>query len=220
MIARETDSSSKDKKKKWLKGVVDEDEKDIYQEEIKSVSNSTVFVSDKACRLWNSDENFFQSFDINHLRQSGPTCVSNVLAMLCNLTPQHFQKPFADVNTQCPLSWSDALKQYDKKLAYCSSDCRRLKYYLNELIGHDDLFTISFYTGDSNRQPRKITKEPDESGYIIGSHIIILHRNIIHDSTLDRGVHIDDYDWNGVPLGEYFAKRIFRVVPKDFSRGI
>ena len=76
----------------------------------------------------------------------------------------------------------------------------------------DDLFTISTY---SPTCPSFIGAEPDDTGWICGSHFVVLHRETIYDSVLD----------GPVPLSEYsdctrYVKRLFRVVPKDHPRGL
>ena len=72
-----------------------------------------------------------------------PACLS----MLTGVPAAEFRGPNGahPVNTQDPVDWSNTMKQYGMKLAYCSTDCRQLKYYLPELVAHDDLFTLSYY---------------------------------------------------------------------------
>lgn len=80
---------------------------------------------DANCRLWPpSDESYFRDRIIRALQQTGPHCVSTVLAMLTGDAPETFQ---GKVNTQDPVSWSDALMRYGMKLAYCPTDVRKLK---------------------------------------------------------------------------------------------
>ena len=69
-------------------------------------------------------------------------------------------------------------------------------------------------------KPKCITREPDLTGRIIGSHIILLHRDTIFDPCAGVGCKAIDYNWGGYKLGQLFTKRIFRVVPADYPRGI
>jgi hypothetical protein len=70
---------------------------------------------DDSCHLWASGhEAFFRDREIVPLRQTGRHCVSTVLAMLVGTRPEDFQ---GRMNTQDPVSWSDALKPFGVKLA-------------------------------------------------------------------------------------------------------
>ncbi len=105
-----------------------------------------------------------------------------------------------------------ALGDYGMRLAYCPADARKLKHYLGELIALDDLFTLSYYTtGNSN----DILGEPDEDGWVTGSHVVILHRDKIIDPQTGTAV-------NALRHGckDKHTKRIFRVVPAGFPRGL
>lgn len=183
----------------------------------KTVSSSTKFAPDYRSSLWRDRSGpFFRDIILKHRRQKGPTCVSTCLSILTGLKPEEFQRPKNDVNTDCPVSWSDALQPYGMKLAFCPIDCRRLKYYLPELIEHDDLFALCFYCSDGP----DILQEPDEDGRIVGSHIILLHRSLIYDSCKSAPLPLDDFTYGGVPLGELYTKRIFRIVSADYHRGL
>lgn len=95
------------------------------------------------CNIWpEKEDRFFQDKIIMPIRQDGPHCVSTVIAMLSGVSPRLFQ---GEINTQDPVSWSNALKQYGMKLAYCPFDVRKLKYYIDELIELDDLFLLCYY---------------------------------------------------------------------------
>ena len=217
--------SSSSKRNQWLKSSVSDEEEDEDHDDIVTEQASD-FESDATCSIWRDRDRdrdtttgttapFFRDFRVKHRQQMGPTCVSNVLAMLTNQRPETFQRPNCDLNTQCPVSWSDALLPYGMKFAYCSTDCRRLKYYLHEIIEMGDLFVVSYYTGESDMHPERITRDPDESGNIIGSHIVLLHLDKIYDSAKYHGDGIDCTQY-----GEKFVKRIFRVVPSDYHRGL
>jgi hypothetical protein len=73
---------------------------------------------------------------------------------------------------------------------------------------------------NSASHPGEITKHPNATGRVIGSHIILLFRSMIYDSTETGPKPIEEYSWGGKPLGAWFTKRIFRVVPSDYPRGI
>jgi hypothetical protein len=135
--------------------------------------------------------------------------VSTVLAMLTGEDPKSIRP---QINTQDPVSWSKCLQAHGMKLAFCSTDCRRLRHYLEDLLALDDLFTLSYY---SPTEPAAICSDPDEDGWICGSHIVLLHRDQILDSA--SGVCSDVREHPGM---EHFTKRIFRVVPSDFPRGL
>jgi hypothetical protein len=165
---------------------------------------------DLHCNLWpNRDEAFFRDRSIRARKQSGPHCVSTVLAMLSGSEPGAFQ---GRVNTQDPVSWSFALRESGLKLAYCPTDARKLRFYLPELLAIDDLFTLSFYCP---RQPSDVLRDPDERGWVCGSHIVILHRRSILDPASGAGS-----DANSHPCLDMQTKRIFRVVPAGHERGL
>ena len=74
-------------------------------------SNLKDFRPDPNSVLWFDDDRiecissisrppFFRDLSIDIRIQSGPTCVSTVLAMLSGRDPTDFQKPIANVNTQ------------------------------------------------------------------------------------------------------------------------
>ena len=205
---------SSSKRDQWIKN--ENSPVDDLDDDIVTLQSSD-FESDKICPIWKdfSDGPFYRSFHVKHRQQMGPTCVSNVLAMITSHRPEEFQKPRCDLNTLCPVSWSDALRQHGKKLAYCGTDCRRLKGYLPELLTLGDLFVICYYTGMSDEHPECITADPDEHGDIIGSHIVVLHVDKIYDSAKYHGDGIDAQEY-----GEKYVKRIFRVVPVDYHRGL
>ena len=165
---------------------------------------------DRTCALWpQSNESYFRDRTFRVLRQSGPACVSNVLAMLTGQTPDYFQ---GIINTQDPVSWSEALRPWNMKLACCPTDIRKLKYYMRELVELDDLFTLSYYTtNDANI----LLGNPSADGWLTGSHIVILHRNLILDSGIGEAIEAFDHVCN-----EYHTKRIFRVVPANHPRGL
>jgi hypothetical protein len=123
--------------------------------------------------------------------------------------PEELQE---EINTQDPTSWSDVIRLWGMKLAYCPSDTRKLRFFMEELIALDDLFTLSYYTAP---EPATILRDPDESGWICGSHIVVLHRDRILDPS--RG---DSMDAREHRCNNRYTKRIFRVVPKNYFRGL
>ena len=153
--------------------------------------------------LWpNREDVFFRDHAFIPQRQTGPHCVSTTLAMLTGTSPETFQ---GTVNTQDPRSWSAALAPWDMQLAYCPTDARKLKFYLEDLLSVDDLFTLSYYTSHSAEE---ILADPDPSGWVCGSHIVVLHR----DKTIDPASGKVTYAWDHACMG-FHTKRIFRVTP-------
>lgn len=165
---------------------------------------------DLSNRLWpNNTDRFFPDVNIVPQLQEGPHCVSTSLAMLSGTEPEDFQ---GVVNTQDPYSWSKSLYPHGMKLAYCPTDVRKLGFYMDELVQLNDLFTLSYYT---TRNELTILSDPDESGWVCGSHIVVMHRDKIYDSmTGDVTNALEDI------CNIYNTKRIFRVVPADSDRGV
>ena len=174
------------------------------------MSSRTQAIYDQNATLWqNKNEYFFRNHEIQPIAQRGPHCVSTVLAMLTGKTPEEFQ---GKMNTQDPSSWSQVLQPYGMKLAYCPMDARKLKFYMNELVAMDDLFTLSYYT---SLDPTDILGDPDSKGWVTGSHIVILHRKEILDPATGTATSALEHYCN-----HYHTKRIFRVVPSDHIRGL
>ena len=170
----------------------------------------TSAVYDRNATLWhNKDEYFFRDRTIQPMLQQGPHCVSTVLAMLTGKAPEDFQ---GRMNTQNPGSWSKVLQPYGMKLAYCPTDVRKLKFYMDELIAMDDLFTLSYYT---SVDAKDILGDPDSTGWVTGSHIIILHRDKIFDPQTGTVTSAREDYCNGC-----HTKRIFRVVPDNYACGL
>jgi len=165
---------------------------------------------DRQCSLWTGDVNsFFADRELIPIAQRGPHCVATVLAMLTGKRPEDF---IGRVNTQDPVSWSASLQVHGMKLAYCPTDVRKLKHYLDELIALDDLFTLSYYT---SLRADDILGDPDEEGWITGSHIVILHRDRILDPQSGTATDARVHD-----CIHFHTKRVFRVVPHDHARGL
>jgi hypothetical protein len=165
---------------------------------------------DASCRLWpRTDEAYFRDRTFQALRQDAFQCVSTVLGMLSGASPEAFR---GRINTQDPVSWSEALQPYGMKLAYCPTDVRKLKHYMDELVALDDLFTLSYYT---TTNPEVLLGEPDSAGWLTGSHIVLLHRSKILDSQYGTETEASDHYCN-----DCHTKRIFRVVPADHPRGL
>ena len=169
--------------------------------------------------LWDEESNseprgpFFQELDIKHIKQIGPSCVPTTLAMLARSTgadvgPDDFK---GIINSQSPHTWSNSLHQYGLQLAYCNQDLRGLEYYIDELVEHDDLFLLCFYSVDP-------PSDPDINGKLCTAHIVTLHRDKIIDTAKSGsfGVSIaEDY-----PRLSRQTKRIFRVVPFGHPRRV
>jgi hypothetical protein len=162
------------------------------------------------CSLWpRKGEHFFHQKVIIPVKQEGPHCVSTVLAMLTGKNPADFQT--SALNTQDPISWSDLLKPYGMKLAYCPCDVRKLKFYIDELIELDDLFLLCYYIPIGP----EILKDPDVNGWVCSSHVVILHRDKIIDPKRGDITPAKNHECN-----EHHTKRIFRVVPSNYERGL
>lgn len=160
--------------------------------------------------LWpKKTDAFFRDTKLVPQLQDGPHCVSTSLAILTNSDPDNFQ---GVVNTQDPLSWSDKIQEWGLKFAYCPTDTRKIKYYIEELIELDDLFTLSYYTPTDKE---KILSEPNEKGWICGSHIVVLQRDMILDPAQGNITKAIEHHCN-----QYHTKRIFRVVPSSYVRGL
>ena len=161
-------------------------------------------------RLWpNDDDSFFRDRNFSPVAQRGPRCVSTVLGILTGAAPETFQRR---INTQDPVSWSDALAAYGMKLAYCPTDVRKLKFYVAELAELDDLFTVSYFTPEYRSA---ILRDPEEDGWICGSHIVVFHRGSVIDPAFGQRFAATDF-----PGLARHTKRIFRVVPAAHERGL
>ena len=165
---------------------------------------------DKNCKLWpNNTDVFFRDKTIQPIQQVGPHCVATCMAMITTSHPDNFH---GKINTQDPVSWSIALSEYGMKLAYCPTDARKLKFYMDELLELDDLFTLSYYTP---LNPQLILRDPDELGWICGSHIVVLHGNNILDPATGNTTSFEKH-----ACIECHTKRIFRLVHTYSNRGI
>lgn len=165
---------------------------------------------DHHSKLWSVNSgHFFRDQSFTPRQQSGPHCVSTVLAMLTGQEPEVIRP---EINTQDPVTWSDYLRGHGMKLAFCPTDCRRLRHYLDDLLALDDLFTLSYY---SPTEAEAICADPNERGWVCGSHIVLLHRDQILDpASGTRTAALAHYGMNR------FTKRIFRVVPSNHARGL
>jgi len=83
---------------------------------------------------------------------------------------------------------------------------------MKELVALDDLFTLSYYT---TNDPNAILGEPNNSGWLTDSHIVVLHRSKILDPKSGKETEAFDHECN-----QYHTKRIFRVVPAEYPRGL
>lgn len=163
----------------------------------------------KCAPLWTTtDEDYFRDRVLIPQKQAPKQCVATTLAMLTETKPSDF---VGKINTQDPVSWSDALRPYDMKLAYCPSDVRKLRHYVEELVACDALFALCYYVAD----PPEILGEPDSEGWICGSHIVILHRDTILDASGGTSTPARKHS-----AMDRHTKRIFRVVPASHVRGL
>lgn len=165
---------------------------------------------DHATVLWpDLAESFFRDRSFVAVRQEGPHCVSTSLAILTGQPPERFQ---GVVNTQNPVSWSDSLGPWSMKLAYCPTDARKLGFYMDELLAYDDLFVLCYYIPVD---AHAILADPDERGWVCGSHIVVLHRSLILDPASGTATEAMRHTCNA-----RHTKRIFRVVPAEYRRGL
>ena len=159
-----------------------------------------------------TQDQFFADINIQHDRQQGPSCVATTLAMIARTTGA--EVTVDDIkrvtNSQSPHSWSNALKPYGMQLAYCNNDLRRIENYIDELVEHNDLFLLSFYSIDP-------PSDPDENGKLCTAHIVTMHKDTIYDTAKnsDSGGIIGAQDYARL---ERQTKRIFRVVPLGYPR--
>jgi len=160
--------------------------------------------------LWSNPEDvFFRDRELRALQQTGKHCVPTSLAILTGATPEQFQ---GNVNTQDPTSWSDRIKEWGMQLAYCPTDARKLRFYMPELLELDDLFTLSYYTPDD---PDTILGDPDERGWVCGSHIVVMHRDKILDPASGLVTLAKEHCCKN-----RHTKRVFRVVPAGYHRSL
>ena len=119
-----------------------------------------------------------------------------------DVSPDDFKKI---INSQSPHTWSNALKPYGLQLAYCNHDLRRLSYSIDELIEHDDLFLLCFYSVDP-------PSDPDANGKLCTAHIVTLHGDKIIDTAksllwskychaIPETVKADEEDFQGSSTG-------------------
>ena len=172
---------------------------------------SALPIFDQSTAIWSprEDASFFHNLQLVHRVQIGGSCVSTGLSLLTGEEPSDIR---SHVNTQDPISWSHYLQRHGMKLAYCSTDLRYLQHYVDELLAHDDLFTISTYSPST---AQRIGMAPDENGWICGSHFFVLHRNMVYDTRYQAPIPLREYD----DIDRY-VKRIFRVVPANHMRGL
>ena len=150
----------------------------IQFNDIRNFILTTSCVRSECNIMTESGWSFLSDCEIRPICQRGPHCVSTVLAILTSKEPEDFQ---GKMNTQDSCTWSQMQQSYGMKLAYCPIDVRKLKFYMDELIEVNDLFTLSYYKA---LDPNVILSDPNRTGWITGSHSVILHRDKIIDSRL------------------------------------
>jgi hypothetical protein len=166
---------------------------------------------DLSSGLWGNQmpQRFFPDLRLTHRVQVGGSCVSTGLSLLTREAPGQIRR---SINTQDPVSWSCYLMGHGMKLAYCNTDLRRLKHYVQELLALDDLFALSTY---SPTAAQAIGTEPRAGGWVCSSHFTLLHRDTVYDTRLPAPVLLRDY-----PDCERYVKRMFRIVPLLHPRGL
>jgi hypothetical protein len=131
--------------------------------------------------------------------------------MLTGTGPESFE---GEINTQNPVTWSDALMPFGMKLAYCPSDIRKLKFYLNELVELDDLFLLCYYT---DHESLDFLDDPDQNGWIGHSHVVILYQNLILDPQTGKKIlRFTIFVMNASP-SEFFE--LFQKITKGVYSG-
>ena len=171
---------------------------------------------DSKAPIWDEckgdEEIFFKDINLEHIKQVGPSCVATTLTMIARSTGAKVSvDDFKKItNSQSPHTWSNALKPFGMQLAYCNVDLRRIGYYIDELISHDDLFLLSFY---SSNPP----SDPDENGKLCTAHIVTMYRGAIYDTAKSKhfGGLVKAQNYSRL---ERQTKRIFRVVPLGHPR--
>lgn len=81
------------------------------------------------------------------------------------------------MDTQDPVSWSDALFPIGMRFACCPTDVRRIIFYKDELIRINDLSLLRYYTESGE----KLLNDPNECRWLCDSHVVILHKDRIID---------------------------------------
>ena len=122
----------------------------IIQMNSRGVAMNTNWIPNQTCEIWRGDDNtYFKDLTIQHKKQLGPSCVATTLSMIVeSLGFTADVDYFKEVtNSQSPQTF-DSLKPFGLQLAYCNTDVRRLRYYVEELASLKDLFLISFYSTD------------------------------------------------------------------------
>lgn len=172
--------------------------------------HSDITPYDKTCRMWPcNDESFFRDRKLKVFKQAPKQCVATVLSILTGIPPDELRPK---IITQDPVSWSEAIRVANMKLAYCPTDTRKREFYMEELIGYDDLFTLCYYTP---KDPSEILGKPKPDGWLTDSHIVILHRDKVLDSATGQ-----EEDARRHKCNHRHTKRVFPVVPPNHPRGL
>jgi len=157
----------------------------------------------------------FHHLTLSHIKQQGPTCVPTTLAMLASATGTSVspEDMMPKINSQAPHTWSAALKPFGMQLAYCNVDVRRASDHVDALLALDDLFLLSFYSGEPPFEPEV------PGGKLCTAHIVTVHRDLLIDTARPAS------GGGVVPLHAYNrlhnpTKRVFRVVPAGHPRSV
>ena len=161
--------------------------------------------------LWTdaSFPNTARHIELIHRVQIGGSCVSTGLSLITHEGPEDIRR---QINSQSPMSWSDYLQPFGWKLAYCNTDLRCLDYFVDELLHWDDLFVVCTY---SPLSAQVIGEDPNEDGWICGSHFMLLQGDMVYDTRFSDPVALIEHQ----DLRRY-VKRIFRVVQVEHPRGL
>jgi len=152
--------------------------------------------------LWNYEEKVnLPRLEIKHVKQGKKDCVPCCLAMLTGTDKTEFY----DIDSCNPIEWSQRLKKYKMKLAFCNYEFRQLYDY------HEQLQKGTYLVG---------ILKGDDIGMFNGTankHLIIIQDGYIYDSFVNCIYPIklinSLYEQN-------FVNRLYRVVDNSYPHEI
>jgi|GEM_PF-5959452 hypothetical protein len=160
-------------------------------------------------KLWHScRRKYFPKYDFNVSDYRGSDEVDNVLSLMTGQRRSYFK---ARIDKNNPMTWSSALWVLGLKLIVCPTEFHKLKFYLDELLMHDDLFLICHYSKKLTDNPQLIFSDSQDDYIYKKFSTKILHRNRLIDvETGTIGLVTNKYP-------DCYIKWICRVVPFDYS---
>ena len=168
-------------------------------------------------KIWHGREKFFKKLELQVQKQKGPYCVAYALSIATGFEVKKFLD-FEGFTNRDPVTWSDALKKIaNMKLAYCTTDLRKVKYYSVDLLECDDLFIIGYYSPRYKyKDETDVLLEPGKDGSELAlGHAVILYKDKIYDSRNAIVKKLKEHE-----CMECHTKRIFRFVPAGYEKGI